>query len=186
MVIEKRELRKQMNGFKKAISAEDKIAAGESVFEQLIGLDEFKDASVVMVYWAMHDELPTQVFIEQWYRQKSIILPSIDGDDLILKTYNGKTCLVAGEKYGIPEPFDTPTVNPEEIDLILVPGVAFDENCNRMGRGRGFYDRLLSAVSCPKVGICFDGQIEKQIPVESHDIPMDYVISDRRIISSLL
>ena len=67
------------------------------------------------------------------------------------------------------------------IDLIIVPGVAFDRQCHRLGRGRGFYDRLLSSLDVPKVGICFDFQLVPSVPVESFDYPMDHVVTETKI-----
>jgi 5-formyltetrahydrofolate cyclo-ligase len=74
--------------------------------------------------------------------------------------------------------------NPEEIDLVIVPGVAFDEHRNRIGFGAGFYDRFLESVrpSCAKIGIAFEFQIYDEVPVEEHDIPLDLVITEKRTI----
>ena len=68
-----------------------------------------------------------------------------------------------------------------EIDLIIVPGVAFDAQCHRLGRGRGFYDRLLSSLHAPKIGICFDFQLVPSVPVESFDHPMDHVVTETKV-----
>ena len=83
--------------------------------------------------------------------------------------------------YGIPEPNpDAPVVSAAEIDLILVPGMAFDASGRRLGRGKGYYDRFLSDFHGKTMGIC--GQLMEEIPVEQHDITMDAVAADRGII----
>lgn len=69
-----------------------------------------------------------------------------------------------------------------EIDLIIVPGVAFDRQRNRLGRGKGFYDRLLSTLNVPKIGISYDFQLKDQIPVEPFDRKMDLIITEKEII----
>ena len=74
-------------------------------------------------------------------------------------------------------------VKPEsEIDLIIVPGVAFDRQHNRLGRGKGFYDRLLSTLDVPKIGICYDFQLKDQIPAEPFDRKMDLIITEKEIL----
>lgn len=113
--------------------------------------------------------------------KKKLLLPLIVGDDLRLLLYEGPESLKPGP-FGILEPkADGIEVPKNEIDLIIVPGVAFDKDKNRMGRGRGFYDRLLSTLNAPKVGICFGFQLIPQVPVEPFDKKMDYVITEDTI-----
>ena len=114
-------------------------------------------------------------------QKKKLLLPLIVGDDLRLLLYEGPESLKPGP-FGILEPkADGIEVPKNEIDLIIVPGVAFDKDKNRMGRGRGFYDRLLSTLNAPKVGICFGLQMIPQVPVEPFDKKMDYVITEDTI-----
>jgi 5-formyltetrahydrofolate cyclo-ligase len=85
--------------------------------------------------------------------------------------------------FGIWEPKPScPLVNPDEIDLIIVPGRAFDECCNRLGRGLGYYDRFLKNLPerTLKVALAFEFQIVKRIPTKPNDVPMDVVITERR------
>ncbi|HQG08910.1 MAG TPA: 5-formyltetrahydrofolate cyclo-ligase, partial [Dysgonamonadaceae bacterium] len=70
----------------------------------------------------------------------------------------------------------------DSIDLIIVPGVAFDRKLNRLGRGKGYYDRLLSQLKSPKIGICFDFQLLESIPVEDWDIKMDMIVAQNEIV----
>ena len=72
--------------------------------------------------------------------------------------------------------------DPSEIELIIVPAVAFDRNGNRLGRGKGFYDRLLQTTSATKIGVGYDFQLIEEIPAEPHDIPMDMVITQKHYI----
>ena len=81
------------------------------------------------------------------------------------------------------EPTDDGTVIPDDdIDMIVVPGIAFDRNRNRLGRGKGYYDRLLSDLKASAVGLCFDFQLKDQIPVEPFDKKVDLVITEKEII----
>lgn len=107
----------------------------------------FQAASCIALYHAIPGEVQTAGFIEKWYRKKKLLLPLIVGDDLRLLLYEGPESLKPGP-FGILEPkADGIEVPKNEIDLIIVPGVAFDKDKNRMGRGRGFYDRLLSTLN---------------------------------------
>ena len=82
-----------------------------------------------------------------------------------------------GEQFGILEPVGEIFEAYNLIDLMIIPGVAFDTSLHRMGRGRGFYDRLLSVAETVKIGICFDFQLVERVPVEEFDVPMNNVIT---------
>lgn len=142
----------------------------------------FRQASCIALYHALPGEVQTADFIERWYKQKRLLLPVVKGNDLQLLVYAGKESLQTGA-FGILEPSDNCQVVPEEeIDLVIVPGVAFDRQHNRLGRGKGFYDRLLSTLSAPKLGICYDFQLKDQIPVEPFDKKMDMIITNKEIL----
>jgi 5-formyltetrahydrofolate cyclo-ligase len=81
-----------------------------------------------------------------------------------------------GEQFGILEPSGSEFNDRASIDLIIVPGIAFDQNNYRMGRGRGYYDKLLETTKAVRMGVCFNFQYLENIPVEMHDLPMDLVI----------
>lgn len=146
---------------------------------QVEQLPQFERAQTVLLYWSMDDEVDTHPFVERWYRRKKLLLPCVEGDHLLLRPYTGPECMQAGAQFGIGEPTGTVFDRLEEIDMIVVPGVAFDRRGNRMGRGRGFYDRLLSTTpTAYKVGVAFDFQMFDAIPVEPFDMPMDKVIHE--------
>ncbi len=80
--------------------------------------------------------------------------------------------------FGITEPEDScPTVDPSEIDLAIVPGLAFSRSGIRLGRGKGYYDRMLPRLNCFKLGVCYSVALSDSIPSEKWDVPMDKVIS---------
>lgn len=141
--------------------------------------ESFHKAKVVLLYWSMADEVQTHEFVEQCYRKKTVLLPCVDGDNLRLRQYTGPDCIVSGEQFGIGEPIGPEWTNLNAVQLVVVPGVAFDPTGNRMGRGRGFYDRLLmSTHHAIKIGVAFGFQIFDEIPVEPHDVKMDFLIHD--------
>ena len=182
MLNDKTELRKKIRELKRAVSAEEKFRRSEAVMRRVEALPEFEKARVVLLYWSMDDEVQTHDFVNRWYDKKVLLLPCVEGDDLLLRQYTGPECLVAGEQFGIGEPAATLPVftELERVEMIVVPGVAFDRTGNRMGRGRGFYDRLLkSTPNAVKVGVAYDFQMIESVPVEPHDVKMNLVVSEQ-------
>ena len=179
MINDKTELRKKIRELKRAVSPEEKLRRSEAVMQKVEALPEFEKARVVLLYWSMADEVQTHAFVEPWYKEKVLLLPCVDGDDLRLRRYTGPEFMVAGEQFGIGEPTGEEWKDLGKVELIVVPGVAFDRQRNRLGRGRGFYDRLLkSTPNAIKVGVAFDFQIFDSIPVEPFDVPMDVVVKE--------
>lgn len=168
-----------MRELKRAVTPEEKLRRSEGIMHKVEALPEFKKAHIVLLYWSMADEVQTHDFVNKWYKEKVLLLPCVNGDDLLLRQYTGPECLVAGEQFGIGEPTGPEFTDLESVELIIVPGVAFDHQCNRMGRGRGFYDRLLkSTPNALKIGVAFDFQMLDTIPTEPFDVKMNHVISE--------
>lgn len=175
--MEKQELRRQIRTAKREVSFSEKCRRSQPIMQQVEELPRFQEAHTVLLYWSMEDEVQTHDFVHKWYRQKTLLLPCVEGDDLKLRQYIGPECMKAGEQFGIGEPTGPEYTQLEEVEMIVVPGVAFDRHCNRMGRGRGFYDRLLkSTPNAYKVGVGFDFQLVESVPVEPFDVQMDKVV----------
>lgn len=137
----------------------------------------FRAANTVLLYYSLADEVDTHEFVRKWSKSKQILLPVVVGDDLELRIYTGPEDLAIGS-YGIEEPTGELFTDYAAIDFIAVPGVAFDRNGNRLGRGKGYYDRLLPRIpSAYKAGICFPFQVVEEVPAEPFDIRMDEVIA---------
>lgn len=155
----------------------------DRILERLEQTDVFRQARCIAVYYALPGEVQTARWIDRWFGKKTILLPVVQGDDLLLVPYQGRESMKQGA-FGIWEP----VVSAESdgggcpIDLLVVPGVAFDRRLNRMGRGRGFYDRLLATAQAPAVGICYDFQLFDEIPVEPFDKPMDGIVTEKEVI----
>lgn len=129
----------------------------------------------MMLYSSLPDEVQTHDFIERWRNEKRIILPTVVGDDII-PVELGKDISFAIGDFDILEPQSEPYHG--SYDLIVVPGMAFDRNGNRLGRGKGYYDRFLCKhLTTNKIGICFDFQLVEEVPTDDNDIRMDEVIS---------
>ena len=154
-----------------------------SMRKKQVPLEERRRRSV-----AMQDEVATQdAVLACAAAGKNVFLPVVDGDFLRIRRFSGRAALTPGESYAIPEPVEgSEEVRISDIDLVVVPGVAFDMDGGRMGRGKGFYDRLLAGASdCSqggpyKVGVCFDFQVVDAVPREAHDMLMDAVVCESR------
>lgn len=154
------------------------------IMERLEESNLFQQASCMALYHAIPGEVQTAAFIAKWYQQKKLLLPVVVGNDLQLVHYTGDASLKAGA-FGILEPIGVSSPVPEEaIDLIIVPGVAFDRQLNRLGRGKGFYDRLLATLNVPKIGICYDFQLKDNIPAEPFDHKMDAILTESQYLLS--
>ncbi len=175
---EKKQLRKHIRALKNSITFEEKKKRSEVIWQQVEQLAEFQQAQYVMLYWSMEDEVFTHEFVKKHAMHKKIILPAIIGDNLVLRQFEGEQNLSPDKQYQVMEPTGSTFDTPEKLGLIIVPGVAFDAQNNRLGRGKAFYDKLLKSVSCSKVGVCFDFQFVDKVPCEATDIKMDQVIHE--------
>lgn len=162
------------------LKIQHKSSATQQSAEILAALEAhpaFRAADTVLLYHSLKDEVDTHEFIRKWSRLKRILLPVVVGDDLELRVYTGPEDLAIGA-YGIEEPTGACFTDYAAIGFIAVPGVAFDRNGNRLGRGKGYYDRLLPRIPAAyKAGICFPYQLVEEVPAEPFDIRMDEIIT---------
>lgn len=173
--IEKKALRKQIAEEKKRSSAYERALLSKQLFEQLEQHPRFITAHTVLLYYSLPDEVATHTFIEKWGTRKQILLPVVVGDDLKLCHFTGVNNLKESERYKIGEPMGEAFTNYNLINLAIIPGVAFDKQGNRLGRGKGYYDRLLQELKCYTIGICFDFQLVEELPTEAFDKSMNEV-----------
>lgn len=150
------------------------------VADVLQSLEAFINAEVVVLYWSLKAEVFTHDLICQYADCKMILLPVMCGEGLQLKRFTSDGELEC-VRFGVMEPCGEPFTDYERIDLVVVPGVAFSRKGDRLGHGKGFYDRLLPKIKAPKVGICFDYQLLDQLPTEIHDTKMDMIIADNKL-----
>ena len=137
-----------------------------------------------MSYYPVNNEAPVIPIIESLLSKgKKVFMPgTCDDDSLEVLAFSGFTDMTVG-KYNIPEPAGHVVCNPDDIDVVLVPGVAFDRRGGRIGYGKGCYDKFLEGRNVVKVGICYGFQIMKSgLPGESHDIEMDFLLTEKGLI----
>ena len=173
--MDKKELRAHIKTLKKQHTKEELLEQSGKIMAKLECHPDFVNAEKVMLYSALPDEVQTQAFLEKWHLKKKIILPTVVGDDIIPVEYGKDTAFAVGD-FNILEPQNEPYQG--GFDLIIVPGVAFDRKGNRLGRGRGYYDRFLCQhLDVKRIGICFDFQLVDEVPAEPFDIRMDEVLT---------
>ena len=134
------EIRTKVKNIVNSLSEEEKRYVSNEIFSRVEQLPEFINAKYVLVYYSLDDEVNTHDFISKYQDKKNILLPVIKDDELVLKKYQD---LRLG-KYNIMEPTGDVFLDYDKIDLAIIPGRAFDLNNNRLGRGKGYYDRFLN------------------------------------------
>ena len=173
--MDKKELSSLIKTLKKQHSKESVLEQSQLILSKLENHQSFVEAETVMLYSSLPDEVDTHDFLERWRNKKRIILPTVVGDDIIPVELSKETDFAIGD-FNILEPQNEPYNG--NYDLIVVPGVAFDKNGNRIGRGKGYYDRFLCKhLEVKRIGICFDFQLVDEVPTEDNDIRMDEIIS---------
>lgn len=173
--MEKHEIRRKIKAMKSMLLDSERLSAADEVFARLEETAAFMMANRILMYHSLPDELSTHKFLKKWKDRKQFFLPRVNGVNLDILPYD-ETRLELGS-FHIEEPTGLNTVSPDEIEVVVVPAVAFDRRGNRIGRGKGFYDRLLSTTRATKIGVGYEFQIFDEIPAEDHDVTMDIVIS---------
>lgn len=159
------------------LSEAEKLAAADEVFDRLEQSAPFQLAEKILMYHSLPDELPTLRFLRKWQTRKRFFLPRVNGVNLEILPFN-ESRLELGA-FHIEEPIGNETVDPSEIELMVIPAVAFDRKGTRLGRGKGFYDRLLCDCKATKMGVGYDFQLFDELPREPHDVPMDVVVTQK-------
>ena len=173
---DKRTLRRAVRAGLAQIGADEARERSVAICKELEKHIAVSGATVVAMFSPLADEPQIWPLVEQLAQRLSVVLPRVEGDVMNFYSYD-KDAMAAGA-YGINEPQRGVPVQPYEIDVIVVPGVAFTAKGMRMGRGKGFYDRYLaqSGFAALKIGVCYREQLVPDIPAEPHDVAMDTVI----------
>lgn len=199
--VEKNLLRKKLIEERLALSENTAIYNSEVIMNKILKLEEFNQSKMIMVYMDFKNEVRTRKFIEKCFsNSKRVCIPYVTNITTQYSTYEENIhsaqkrilpCEITDlekdlEKgtYGIyePRPSEIKVVDAKKIDLVIVPGVGFDVNKNRIGYGAGYYDRFLTKINSTKVAVAFELQVCEEIPVDEYDQTMDMIITEKRII----
>jgi 5-formyltetrahydrofolate cyclo-ligase len=178
---EKKRIRKNMIELRQKMSESTRMIYSNSIAGKIEKMELFFAAKHILLYWSMKDEVYTHDFVQKWKNRKKIILPVIAQGGLKLRQYTGEWKKFKTAKFTILEPAGIDFFSPDLIDLAIVPGLAFDSKNNRLGYGKGYYDKLLAKMKTYKIGVCFDFQILDNIPHTKHDVKMDTVLTNQRL-----
>lgn len=180
----KKSLRKKAQRTRASQGDKDKLSL--QILSNLGDLASFQRSHTVLLYLSHSSEVRTILELDTFLQMgKRILVPYCEGNSLQTFWLKNRDELEEGE-FGILEPsvewrrVKERKVSNDEIDLIIVPGLAFDRNGGRLGYGRGYYDRFLSQVrlDCALVGLAFECQIVREVPMSEHDMPLDVVITE--------
>ncbi len=178
--MEKSEIRRKIKNLRMMLLEREKESAAEEVFSQLEKTAAFIMAENILMYHSLPDELSTINFLRKWHDRKRFFLPRVNGVNLDILPYE-ETRLELGS-FHIEEPTGDNVADVNDIELMIIPAVAFDRKGNRLGRGKGFYDRLLSTSKATKIGVGYEFQLFDSIPCEPHDVAMDMIITQKTMI----
>ncbi len=187
----KRKLRQEFLNRRDSLSRDEIDSKSEKIENELFALPEFRRAKTVMFYVSFRSEVETEKMIRNALNlRKRVVVPVVDGEKIeAIEIKNFEKELTEGS-FGIKEPKKElrKRVDQKEIDLVVVPGVVFDKTGGRLGYGRGYYDRFLKSKSIelrmagsPQralIGLAFDLQITRKIPLVEKDVRVDKIVTE--------
>jgi len=178
--LEKQRLRTEIRAMLIGLSSAAQSSASAKIRALLDSWPVWKMASTICAFCALSGEPD---ILAPWPKGKSVSLPLVAGDDISMRRVASQHELSPGS-FGILEPSSSAPASPGDWDLIFVPGLAFDRNGGRLGRGRGYYDRFLALhPNTLRVGVCFDEQLRPSVPSEPHDLPMHALITPSALLT---
>ncbi len=185
--MDKAEIRKTMLARRWALTSKYVSDNSDRVFERLSALPEINGAKNVMIYSHFANEVKTGK-LAGWllFNEKRVFLPVVEGETLLVADMSS-TCFEMNS-FGIAQPEKETAcfAQPGEIDVFIVPGLAFDEEGNRIGFGKGYYDDLLArAPKAVKIALAYDFQMIGTMTPEQHDIKMDMVVTPKKLYGRL-
>jgi 5-formyltetrahydrofolate cyclo-ligase len=186
---EKKEIREHILTKRELIDTDIKNQWDESIFNNVINSELYKKANTIFAFVSFKSEVDTHKIIKYAIKdKKTICVPRIQSKQKGMEIFkiNDFQQLKKGY-FGILEPLEScPEIDKKEIDLILIPGVAFDRQGGRVGYGAAFYDRFLSNLNkkVDKIALAYDFQVLDNIPMDEHDVRIDGVITEKEIIFS--
>ena len=179
----KQEIRKKISADIENLTLEQWQERSKKIFDNFLSLPEYKNCWVLMSYISFDKEADTIAIIKDALNKaKSVCVPKIDWQNSTMKPvqiFNEDNIDFSTK---IPQPLSNAEIKPKDIELIITPGIAFGRDFNRIGRGKGFYDRFLSLCNGIRVALSFDFQLLQTIPACNNDVPVDIIITETEIL----
>jgi len=174
----KRALRREILARRDALAPSDRAASSARICDRLLALPEVQRATTAMVFWSFGSEVDTGPILDRLQgRGLQVALPRIEGDDIVPVRFRPGDRLTE-TAFGAREPAAGQVLDAPDVDVVVVPGVAFDREGHRLGYGRGFYDRLLRSTGALRVAIGFGLQLVDDVPHGRRDVPMDAIVTE--------
>lgn len=177
----KQRLRETLLAQRMQLAEEERNELGRAAQEALIGSPLFQEADCIALYSPTRGEVETAgLFSVARQARKKVCYPRVEGERMAFIVVDSLSDLVRGT-FGLLEPQEGLSVPVADLELMVVPGVAFDRSGHRLGYGKGFYDRELHAVgfSGVLIGLCYEFQLLGQLPAEPHDVPVDCLVTEQ-------
>jgi 5-formyltetrahydrofolate cyclo-ligase len=181
----KTSLRKQAAQARDGLSQDERRTKSREIENRLFGLPELAASSTIMFFASFRSEVETVPMIRRALAEgKRVVLPKVKGRDLALFEIRDFDRDVSAGAWGILEPHENEPAALDAVDLMVLPGLAFDERGNRLGYGAGFYDKLLVSFTKTTVALAFEAQIVPEVPAARHDVPVKKIVTEKRIITA--
>ena len=178
--MDKSTLRERYRSVREGLSAANVAELSAALCRRLARMPLLQEAATVMAYLAFNNEVDLGLLFEL-LPDVNWVVPRIEGQRMVLHPYEPEHLI--RHPFGMLEPPPSaPTVDPQDLDVVLVPGVSFDSRGGRLGFGGGFYDRFLIHTSATRVGVCYDACLAEELPCADHDRRMDWVVTPSAVI----
>lgn len=165
---------------RRMIPTDERMKADQKIAGSVVGRPEWKKAGTICLYMSTADEVDTKLLLAAALNGgKTVVYPRVERDDLVLHQIRSIKDFTCGA-YQILEPKkSTPIIEARSVDLFIVPVIVFDRDGYRLGHGKGYYDRLLTGISAPKIGLAYTIQMVAQVAHTSYDVPMTAVVTEK-------
>ena len=174
----KQEIRKQTLEKRNSLTKDQIIEKSKKIKEKLFSSHSYKTAKTIMFYVSFGSEVSTEEMIKEALEEKKVCVPITEDHTIIPSLIEKYEDLDKKGKYNILEPSIMKKINKDNIDLVIVPGVAFDKELHRIGYGKGYYDKFMKDIKAKKIGLAFSEQIVELTPKDEWDVKLDKVISE--------
>jgi len=185
--MEKEEARKKFAEIRSNWHARLRYDDKQKIFSHLRQIPAFSKAKTIMCYFSRGSEVPTKnLVLELLNSERRVVLPRTNIEDKSMTPYYISSLNdLEPASFGVMEPkLECKICDMKDINVVIVPAVSFDLSGNRLGYGLGFYDRFLPSIKCETIGLAYDETISSTLlPRESHDVPVNYVATERRILT---
>ena len=180
----KNEIRNRYKELRRGISETEVREMSRLAAQVFLDSDLYKNSRIIMLYIPLRNETDTKDIIKKAFEDgKVLVFPITERENGEITPYFAeKDTVFKKGNFSVFEPCDTQMADPEKIDVVIVPGIAFDKSGNRIGFGKGCYDKFLKSTKAVRIGYCYEAQLCEEIPADGLDERMDWIITEKGLI----